>query len=80
MTQYDNRNRGALFKNAEKQDPKHADYNGNINVDGVEYWLNAWIRESKNGTKYLSVSVKAKRERGVAKSSADVPFDDAVPF
>jgi hypothetical protein len=49
----DNTNRGVLFRNNDKTDDKHADYRGNINVNGEEFWLNAWINESKNGMKYM---------------------------
>jgi hypothetical protein len=59
--QYDNTNRGALFKNTDKTDEKHADYRGEINVAGVEHWLNAWIKTSKKGTKFLSLSLKPKQ-------------------
>jgi hypothetical protein len=59
--QFDNTNRGALFKNTEKEDPKHADYRGEINVAGDEFWLNAWLKTSKKGTKFLSLSVKPKQ-------------------
>ena len=57
---YDNTNRGALFRVEDKKDEKHADYSGNINVDGTEYWLSGWIKTSKEGKKYLSLSVKPK--------------------
>jgi hypothetical protein len=60
MAEYDNTNRGALFKNDDKQEPGHSDYNGSINVDGVEYWLNAWIKDAKSGRKFMSLSVKPK--------------------
>ena len=58
---YDNSNRGALFRVEEKKDPKHADYSGNINADGKDYWLSGWIKTSKEGKKYMSLSVKPKR-------------------
>jgi len=57
---YDNTNRGALFKNEDKQSDKHADYRGNINVGGQEFWLDAWIKKSKGGKTYMSLSCKPK--------------------
>lgn len=60
---YDNTDRGALFKNQDKEKDTHPDYKGTINVGGVEYWLSAWLKESQKGVKYMSLSVKAKEER-----------------
>jgi hypothetical protein len=65
MAEYDNTNRGTLFKNDDKQEPGHSDYNGSINVDGVEYWLNAWIKEAKSGKKFMSLSVKPKLSKSM---------------
>jgi hypothetical protein len=60
MPDYDNRDRGALFKNNDKTEESHPDYRGNINVDGTEYWLSAWLKTSKAGMKYMSLSIKPK--------------------
>lgn len=72
MAEYDNTNRGVLFKGKKEQE-SHPDYEGTINVAGVEYYLNAWIRTSKQGTKFMSLSVKAKGKARPAK-------DENVPF
>lgn len=63
MTEYDNTNRGALFKNDDKQSDRHPDYKGSLNVNGQEFWLDAWIKTSKKGVKFMSVSVKPKMAR-----------------
>jgi hypothetical protein len=35
----------------------------------------------QNGTKYLSLSIKPKKERGTAKpSTSRVDYDDQIPF
>jgi len=60
MAEFNNENRGALFKNEKKTEDRHPDYRGNINVAGVDYWLDAWIKESKVGRKFMSLSVKKK--------------------
>lgn len=62
MTQYDNTNRGALFKNDRKQQDNHPDYTGSINVGGVEYWLSAWLKDGSKG-KFFSMSVKPKDDQ-----------------
>lgn len=77
---YDNTNRGALFKNEEKQSDKHADYRGSINVDGKEFWLDAWLKKSKAGKTYMSLSVKPKMAREQGGSRNPPPPSDREPF
>lgn len=86
--QYDNTNRGVLFKNDRKETDNHPDYTGRIDIDGKEYFLSAWIKEGKKG-KFMSLSRgKAVDEVvGQAKAAASgyeppaPDFDDSdVPF
>lgn len=83
--EYDNTNRGALFKNDKREKESHPEYKGSINVGGNEYWLSAWVKEGKRG-KFFSLSVKAKddvQREAVAKLKEIVeePFhDDDIPF
>lgn len=58
--EYDNTNRGVLFKNDRKNTDRHPDYTGNINFDGTECWLSAWIKTSKAGKKFMSLAVTPK--------------------
>jgi len=68
--EYDNTNRGVLFVNNRKENENQPDYTGNINVDGVEYWLSGWKKKSKSGSSFLSVSVNPKEVR----QNTDEPF------
>ena len=89
MPEYENTNKGVLFKNDKKESDKHPDYKGSINVDGRELWLSAWVRNGKNG-KLLSLAVTPKEAKGktmpAAKLSArgvgsrNDDMSDEIPF
>jgi hypothetical protein len=79
--EYDNRNKGVLFNERDKKrDERDRDYSGSINVEGTEYWLSAWIRTSKKGTKFLGLSVKPKDEPAVSKKPLADEMSDEIPF
>ena len=61
MTQYDNTNRGALFKVDNKESDRHPDYTGTVNIEGRDFRLSGWIKEKKEGGKFLS-AVRATAE------------------
>lgn len=64
MTQYDNTNRGTIAKNDRKEQDSHPDIAGSINVAGVDYWINGWLKtNSRDGSKFYSLTVKPKQER-----------------
>ena len=79
---YDNTNRGALFKNDRKESDKHPDYKGTINVAEDDYWLSAWLKKDKNGKTYMSLSVQPKTpaQAEQPEKPAAVEFDDDIPF
>jgi hypothetical protein len=56
--QYDNS--GILFRNSDKSGERDRDYKGEATIGGVGYWVSAWIKEGKNGNKFLTFSFKAK--------------------
>ena len=73
---------GALFKNDEKEEETHADFNGSAKVGGVEYWINAWVKTyEKDGAKrkYYSLSFKPKQLKQSAKSPV-ADLDEDIPF
>lgn len=85
MPEYDDTNRGVLFRNDKGGNEKRPDYTGEINVDGKELRLAAWLRESKKGTKFLSLSVSAKDPRPdvpveAPKEASNAQVDDEIPF
>jgi hypothetical protein len=80
--EYDQTNRGSLFKNDRKDDVKYPDYKGSINVNGTEYWLSAWIKVSKDGKKFMSLSCMNKNaDQALNQKSPKPKFEDSdIPF
>ena len=83
--QYDDTNRGVLFKNDRKETERQPDYTGKINVKGTEQRLAGWIRQSKAGKSFLSISVSdpMPEDRHDAAPEAKPTTDDLndeVPF
>ena len=94
MSNYDNTNRGILFKNDRKEKDTHPDYKGSINADGVEYWISAWMKEGAKG-KFMSFSLTPKEQTQTAEQAVQQvakpqrqqqaapvveDLDDSIPF
>jgi len=90
MAQYDNTNSGILARNENRKTEKHPEYTGSLNVNGVDYWVSAWVNEGKaggrmEGKKYFSLKVNPKdggtgTGTGAGRSYVDdIPLDD-IPF
>ena len=77
---YDNTNKGALFRNKDKKSEKHPDYRGSINVAEDEYWLSAWLQKSKAGETYMSLSVTPKEASKSVEEEPQESFNDDIPF
>jgi hypothetical protein len=55
---------GGLFKSKEKTNPKGPDYHGDFRLNGVDYRIAAWKKQStKTGETFLSLSVEPKGEK-----------------
>lgn len=86
MSQHDNTNRGAIWKNKKKEKDTHPDFTGSLNVDGVEYWVNAWKRkdDAPGNAPALSFSVRPKEdhqnERPKPRVASRAELDDEIPF
>jgi len=72
MSDYDDSNRGVLFKNNKKETENHPDLSGTININGVDHWLNAWSKVSKNGNRFISLSIGKPKE-------VQKPKEEAIP-
>jgi hypothetical protein len=85
-------NTGSLFKNDRREKDTHANARGSALIDGVEYWVDAWTNEAKDGSKYQSLKFKRKEQRSgysgsynddprTNSSGGSQPHDDSdVPF
>lgn len=63
MTEYDNTNRGGIWKNDKKREGKQdADFTGSLDVDGVQYWVNAWKRKEDANPKAAALSFTIRRK------------------
>ena len=69
-------NSGSLFKNDRKQSDNHPDYKGSAHIGGVEYWVSAWLKTGKNGTKFMSFSYTPKDQQQQAKAAPKVTGQD----
>jgi uncharacterized protein (DUF736 family) len=82
MTQYDNNNSGALFKNDKKTHEKHPDYRGEAEINGQKYRVSSWLKTSKAGNKFMSLSftVDNGEYQKANVAPAVVEIDDNIPF
>jgi hypothetical protein len=90
MADFDNTNRGSIWKNDKKREGKQdADFTGSLNVNGVEYWVNAWKRKegAKSTAAALSFSIRPKEDQGQQPKRSDpissgrsLDMDDEIPF
>jgi len=70
--EYDNTNRGSIWKNEKRETDKHPHLTGSLNVEGTEYWVSAWAKDKNGNPKApeLTFSIKLK----------DVQSKPAEPF
>lgn len=89
MTQFDNTDKGALFKNDRRTKDTQPNLRGQINVGGVEYWLSGWTKEIQNGPRagehMISLAVTPKEEGqrnygGSPPAQGQDDFDEDIPF
>lgn len=80
-------NSGALFHNDRKEKDTHPTHTGAAMIDGVEYYISAWVKEGKKG-RFFSLAFKPKREvqerqqpaRETQHAVAASLDDDDIPF
>ena len=68
-------NSGSIFKNDDRKTDNHPVYKGSALIGGVDYWVDSWINDKKDGSgeKYMSLKFKVKEAR-----PGDVPDTPAM--
>ena len=57
-------NSGSMFANDRKTSDNHPDRSGTAMIDGVEYFVDGWLKRTKDGKPWLSLSFKRKGKQG----------------
>ncbi|HLO98681.1 MAG TPA: hypothetical protein VK171_08815 [Fimbriimonas sp.] len=80
-------NTGILTANNNRKTDSHPSHTGSINIEGVDYWLSAWVNEGKPGSRmegkrYFSLKVNRKDDQGSRPAPRqNSSFDeDDIPF
>ena len=86
---YDNTNSGMIARSENRKTDSHPEFTGSLNVEGVDYWVSAWVNEGKaggkmEGKKYFSIKINRKGQGGggtarPAPTGFRDDFDD-IPF
>lgn len=80
---------GSLWKNEDRKSDSHPHAKGQLKINGVIYWVDAWTNETPAGKKFQKLSVKRKEQPitgGPSAGSApprqlnDEPEDSEIPF
>jgi len=71
----DRDNSGVLFRNDRKTEEKHPDYTGTVTIMSEKWRLAGWIKKSKAGRSYLSLSVQPDNRPEPAKAAASTEVD-----
>ena len=79
-TTYDRPSRGALFRNNYKHKEIDRDYSGTLYIGGSEYSLSGWVTTSKNGLKFLRLSVRPKSATRAPQKSSAGDLNDEIGF
>jgi hypothetical protein len=74
-------NTGSVFKNDRKTEETHPDRTGSAMINGTEFWVNGWLRRSKQGAQYLALSFKPKDEQSSETTKPKAKeLSDTIPF
>jgi len=83
MSDYDESDKGVLFKNDKRGNDKAPDYRGKGNYGGKDFDISAWINESKSGMKYMALKLQKPYQASEPVSEqpiAEEQTEDEIPF
>lgn len=67
MSAYEHKNlSGSIFPNDKKNEAAQPDLRGSCLINGVQFWVSAWNRESRDGKKYIGLQFTLKEEKEAA--------------
>ena len=80
--EYDNTNKGFLFRNETANEENKQPYmTGKLNVEGKDLQIAGWMTESKGGKKFLSLKVQEPKPQEVkATNNNNTSTTDDIPF
>ncbi len=68
--QYDNSNRGSVWKNEDRKSDSHPQFKGSAEVNGVEYWVSGWLRKPDANPKAPAMNFSFSVKENQAHSQA----------
>ena len=78
MTDDDKRNNsGTLSRNRKREHDKQPEFRGSCVIDGVGYWISAWVREGDDG-RFFSLAFLRRRSRPRPLRASTAPGQDTV--
>lgn len=82
-------NSGSLGKNIRREKDTHPTHTGQCTVGGKDYWISAWVKDGRDGSRFFSLAFKPMEQRGGQSPSrpsnpppapADDELSDDIPF
>lgn len=67
-----------LFKNTNKKESKHPDYQGTLTLEsGDEHRISGWTRKDKNGNAFISAQCSVSSSDNAPAENAEASTDEA---
>ena len=93
MSNYDNNQKGAIWKNEKREKDTHPHFKGNATIEGVEYYVSAWKRDdnakpNSPALKFSFTKVSDIKDKAISQANQTMQapppannFDDElIPF